>query len=68
MSDGGKGSKPRPLAVDMETYSNNWDQIFKKPDASKIDQKVVDTDLEEYKKQARELWNDSCTSVRENEL
>jgi hypothetical protein len=30
MSDGGKGSRPRPLSVDAETFSNNWDSIFKK--------------------------------------
>jgi hypothetical protein len=28
MSDGGKGSKPRPLSVDKETFDNNWDTIF----------------------------------------
>jgi len=30
MSDGGKGSSPRPLSVDAETFSNNWDAIFNK--------------------------------------
>ena len=30
MSDGGKGSAPRPLSVDAETFANNWDAIFKK--------------------------------------
>lgn len=30
MSDGGKGSKARPIEVDAETYANNWDRIFKK--------------------------------------
>jgi hypothetical protein len=25
-------------------------------------------ELEEYKKQAQELWNDSCTSPRSNEI
>jgi hypothetical protein len=30
MSDGGKGSKPRPLSVDIDTFDNNWDAIFKK--------------------------------------
>lgn len=29
MSDGGKGSTPRPFSVDRETFSNNWDLIFK---------------------------------------
>jgi len=30
MADGGKGSKARPFSVDRETFSNNWDNIFKK--------------------------------------
>jgi len=30
MSDGGKGSAPRPFSVDRETFENNWDLIFKK--------------------------------------
>jgi hypothetical protein len=30
MSDGGKGSKPRPLSIDKETFNDNWDKIFKK--------------------------------------
>lgn len=25
----GKGSKPRPLSVDAETFASNWDLIFK---------------------------------------
>ena len=30
MSDGGKGSKPRPFSVSRETYANNFDRIFGK--------------------------------------
>ena len=30
MSDGGKGSKPRPFSVDQETFENNFDKIFGK--------------------------------------
>jgi len=30
MSDGGKGSKPRPFSVDQKTFDDNWDKIFKK--------------------------------------
>lgn len=30
MSDGGKGSKPRPFSVDQKTFDNNWDAIFGK--------------------------------------
>jgi hypothetical protein len=28
MSDGGKGSKPRPFSVTQEEYNNRWDTIF----------------------------------------
>lgn len=30
MTTGGKGSRPRPFSVDLETFDNNWDKIFKK--------------------------------------
>jgi hypothetical protein len=28
MSDGGKGSRARPLSVTQEQYDNRWDYIF----------------------------------------
>lgn len=28
MSDGGKGSKPRPFSVTQEQYDNRWNHIF----------------------------------------
>ena len=30
MSDGGKGSKPRPYSVSNEEYANRWNAIFGK--------------------------------------
>ena len=30
MSDGGKGSKPRPFSVDHEKYIENWNRVFSK--------------------------------------
>lgn len=30
MSDGGKGSKPRPISVSNEEYAMRWDAIFQK--------------------------------------
>ncbi len=73
MSDGGKGSKPRPYSVDQKTFDNNWDMIFKKDNTGTDKneyQDIVSTEdcaldaLEAYKKQAQQLWNDSCTSNR----
>ena len=29
-SDGGKGSKPRPIAIPRKEYEKNWNRIFKK--------------------------------------
>ena len=28
MSDGGKGSAPRPLGIDWDKFEENWDAIF----------------------------------------
>ena len=28
MSDGGKGSAPRPLGMDWKKFEENWDEIF----------------------------------------
>ena len=30
MSDGGKGSKPRPFSVSQEEYDKRWDAIFQR--------------------------------------
>jgi hypothetical protein len=30
MSDGGKGSKPRPFSVTQKEFDSNWNKIFKK--------------------------------------
>ena len=47
-----KGSSPRPYSVDLNTFNNNWDNIFRKPDPRVIeDQKNED---EAFEKIARE--------------
>ena len=47
-----KGSMPRPYSVDLKTFNNNWDNIFRKPDPRVIeDQKNED---EAFEKIARE--------------
>ena len=45
MSDGGKGSKPRPFSVTQEEYDNRWDVIFGKD--KKKEESTVDTKLED---------------------
>jgi hypothetical protein len=40
MSDGGKGSSPRPYSVDSDTFANNWDAIFGKK--KRVDNEAVD--------------------------
>ena len=45
MSDGGKGSSPRPYSVSNEEYANRWDAIFgkdKKSDQEKALDKLVE--------------------------
>ena len=44
MSDGGKGSKPRPYSVSQKEFDNNLERIFgkkKKTEAEKFDEQVV---------------------------
>lgn len=30
MSDGGKGSKPRPFSISQDEYDNRWETIFQR--------------------------------------
>lgn len=32
-----KGSSPRPYSVDLNTFDNNWNNIFRKPDPKVIE-------------------------------
>jgi hypothetical protein len=52
MSDGGKGSKPRPFSVSQDEYDSRWDAIFGrelKPEETEDKEKVTEN-LEESKK------------------
>ena len=40
MSDGGKGSKPRPFSVSQEEYDKRWDAIFQR-DLPKEEKTIV---------------------------
>ena len=42
-----KGSTPRPYSVDLNTFNNNWNNIFRKPDPRTIeDQQNEDEEFE----------------------
>jgi len=60
MSDGGKGSSPRPFSVSQETFANNYDKIFRKPtqqelDDEKAEQEEFDRILEENKRRQKSI-------------
>lgn len=42
MSDGGKGSKPRPLSVAQQEYDARWDAIFGRDSGQKERDKEFD--------------------------
>ena len=43
-----KGFIPRPYSVDLKTFNNNWDNIFRKPEPKVIeDQKNEDEAFEQ---------------------
>jgi hypothetical protein len=47
-----KGSLPRPYSVDLNTFNNNWNNIFRKPDPRVIeDQKNEDEAFDNIVKQ-----------------
>lgn len=58
MSDGGKGSSPRPYSVSQETYGNNFDAIFRKKSPQelydeKYEQEEFDRVLEENRQRQK---------------
>ena len=42
MSDGGKGSRSRPLGVEFDKYSSNWDAIFNRKPPREIEDAVAE--------------------------
>jgi len=49
-----KGSLPRPYSVDLKTFDNNWDNIFRKPDPRVIeDQQNEDEAFEQIAKESQ---------------
>jgi hypothetical protein len=57
MSDGGKGSSPRPYSVSQETYGNNFDAIFRKKTPQEIDDAKAEDDAFEYLRALADLDN-----------
>ena len=57
MSDGGKGSSPRPYSVSQETFGNNFDAIFRKKTPQEIDDAKAEDDAFEYLKALADLEN-----------
>ena len=44
MSDGGKGSKPRPFSIDKKIFDNNWDIIFYRKKTTDDYQDILSTE------------------------
>lgn len=53
MSDGGKGSAPRPIEVDHNTFASNWEATFGKKKVTHMPQTVIGN-IEEYEKEQLE--------------
>ena len=50
-----KGFSPRPYSVDLNTFNNNWDNIFRKPDPRVIeDQQNEDEAFEKIASQTED--------------
>ena len=48
-----KGSTPRPYSVNLKTFDNNWDNIFRKPDPKVVeDQQNEDEAFEKIANQS----------------
>jgi hypothetical protein len=58
MSDGGKGSNPRPFSVSQKQFADNYDAIFRKPspkevEEEKYEQEEFDRILEENRQREK---------------
>lgn len=63
MSDGGKGSSPRPFSVSNHEYANRWDAIFGKDKRVEEDQKNEDEAFSMVEKQNRERALDEMVQI-----
>lgn len=70
MSDGGKGSSPRPFSVSHEEWSNRWDAIFQRDIPEKLPKEVDDALAEDeafalIERQKREKALDEMVRISE---
>jgi hypothetical protein len=64
MSDGGKGSKPRPLSVEQQTFESNFDAIFRnKEPLCDICGKVLDSSKECAYMACPLAWNEARMDI-----
>ena len=65
MTDGGKGSKPRPYSVTQDKFSDNWDKIFKNEyqDELSTEDCILDA-FEEKKETKRDQFNGKTTDFQ----
>lgn len=48
MSDGGKGSRPRPFSVSQEEFDNRWENIFGKKNKSEEKENTADEEITDH--------------------
>ena len=65
MSDGGKGSSPRPYSVSQNEFSKNWDTIFRKDPREIEDQKNEDEAFEAILKRNCERALDDLVRINQ---
>lgn len=71
MSDGGKGSNPRPFSVSQKQFADNYDAIFRKPslkemEEDKYEQEEFDRILQEnLERQKREKALDKMVRINQ---
>ncbi len=56
MSDGGKGSNPRPYSVSQEEFANNWERIFRPKTPQEIDDAKAEDDAFEVLEKTIDLF------------
>lgn len=66
MSDGGKGSKPRPFSVTQDEYNNRWDAIFGRDLKKEEDIKQNLLDQLHTENERLGLYNESSSSNSDN--